>query len=230
MTNTSVTLNNEQKLYVIPSGGGGCTAWGFQNCFDEVTQLAELLEYPERPTMEHDFGTLSLYHTHRTLLDKANQLGLLNRTWFSLNTPQRVQEILEASRLNPDGQRLRLYYGDTETGRSWMDEHDMVGYIGRSGGMLKTPLLIHNHASRGGGAILTDCIVRIIDTASKRDLYRHPTFSMPALFRRPVTDKAALAEGYTDEVTADGEVHARFKSVKKATDWIDFMEGRRMRT
>lgn len=230
MTNTSVTLNNEQKLYVIPSGDG-FSCWGFQNCFDEVTLLADMLmgERPERPTMEHDFGTLSLYHAHRTLLDKANQLGKLNRTWFSLNTPQQVREILETARLNPDGQRLRLYYGDVKTGRSWMDEHDMVGYIGRSMGMLKVPLLMETKRS-GGGAILTDCIVRIIDTASKRDLYRHPTFNMPALFRRPVTDESALDAGYTDEVTADGAVHARFKSAKKANDWIDFMEGRRMRT
>jgi len=227
-----VTVNLEQKLYVIPSGGG-YSCWGFQNCFDEVTQLSQMLGIG-LPT-EGQIGSMYLYHRHRELLNEANQKGLMNATWYNLNTPQRVKEILEAARMYADGQRLRLFYGETselehDIGRDWMSEHDMCGTIGRSTGMMKVPLLIANNASRGGSAILTDCIVRIIDTASKRELYRHPQYHMKHLFKRPVTDKGALAEGYTDEVTADGEVHARFKTAKKAEDWIAFMEGRRMRT
>jgi hypothetical protein len=47
---------------------------------------------------------------------------------------------LETDRKNQ--RKIRLFYGDTQTGQSWFDEHDVVGRIGRSTGSIKVPLLV----------------------------------------------------------------------------------------
>ena len=74
--------------------------------------------------------------------------------------------------------RVRLHYGDTDTGRDWMDRYDVTGRIGRSMGPVKVPLVIANCRSMGGPAILENCIVRIRHANKKNggDLYRHPKY------------------------------------------------------
>ena len=100
---------------------------------------------------------------------------VVNGTSYHEDTPQRVVNILENLRHN--GSRLRIHYGDTDTGRDWMDENDVTGYVGRSGGSIKIPLLIHNSRSSGGGGILDHCIVKITTTCQpKRTLYIHPKY------------------------------------------------------
>ena len=97
-------------------------------------------------------------------------------THYHADTPKSLRDILEAIRLR--GQRIRLYYGDTKTGKDWGDIYDVTGKISRSMGPCKIPILIHNSRSMGGGAILDHCIVRIRFANRKNggDLYRHPKF------------------------------------------------------
>lgn len=78
--------------------------------------------------------------------------------------------------------------GHTATGRCWLDEHDVVGRIGRSTGMMKVPLLIEAGAD-GGVAILTSCLLRRIDWESGRDLSRHPAYRAPDLTIRKDPEK-----------------------------------------
>ncbi len=58
--------------------------------------------------------------------------------------------------------RLRFFYGNQETGELWGDHED--GYIGRSTGVQRIPLVINNQRSMGGGALLDHCIVAICET------------------------------------------------------------------
>jgi len=74
----------------------------------------------------------------------------------------RVISILEAARTarrSGDGYRLRIYYGDPSTGRSWGDGE--AGYIGRSTGSVKIPLILANSKSSGGAAILVENIIKV---------------------------------------------------------------------
>lgn len=96
-------------------------------------------------------------------------------TTFNQYTPEAVRTVLDWARIN--NKRIRIYYGNRETGRDWCEVHDTIGYIGRSCGKMKIPLLIHNSRSTGGTAILDDCIVQI--THEHRVLYRHPNYHMP---------------------------------------------------
>jgi len=89
-----------------------------------------------------------------------------NGTSYHKDTPPRVVQILEAARLahkRGEGYRLRIHYGDPATGQKWGDHHSEqpCGYIGRSGGRLKVPLLLSLRTSIGGEAIFLSRIVKI---------------------------------------------------------------------
>lgn len=126
--------------------------------------------------------------------------------------------------------RCRIWYGDTETGLAWPDEHDVLGTIGRSTGPRKAALLIHNANSMGGGAILTACIVRIDTTWDRQTLYKHPTFHTKFERARVGTTPPDREHHKTHPwsvVNDDGEYVAAFKNERQATRWIAFMRGER---
>jgi len=84
----------------------------------------------------------------------------VNGTFYHEETPQEVIAILETNRIQfPRKNRIALHYGDTKTGRPWGDVEE--GYIGRSTGSIKIPLIINNRRSMGGSGILDHCILRI---------------------------------------------------------------------
>ena len=122
--------------------------------------------------------------------------------------------------------RIRVWYGDTDTGVSWLEEYDTIGTIGRSGGQVKIPLLIKNSRSIGGCGILCHCIIRIDVIGSKRTIYKHPLFNVPTLGVYPNLDDETKVQ-YPFIVLKNGTIQARFKTEKQAYKYIDFMIGRR---
>ena len=213
----NVSLNNEQRLFVIDIDDG-YTCFGFDNCDRNVRQLADMLgdhnAIPEK-------GTIDQYLHYQSLVDQARKNGALgDRTWFDPGTPAKVQNILEQYRRT--GRRIRLFYGDHATGRDWLEESDVIGTVGRSSGPLKSPILLSRRDSSGGCAILTSCIVRMLDVVTKREIYRHPTYEAPS-FR--IAD--ASARGYQADVLVNGKTHARFKKRSSAERWVSFMAGLR---
>jgi len=104
---------------------------------------------------------------------------IVNDTTYHDETPETVIDILETARIarvGGQGFRLRFHWGDTETGLDWGDTYHVEGYVGRSTGTSKIPLLIWNSRSYGGGAILDNCIVKIATARGKRVLYEHPKY------------------------------------------------------
>jgi hypothetical protein len=122
--------------------------------------------------------------------------------------------------------RVRIWYGDTKTGVSWLDEYDVTGTIGRSTGKQKIPLLIKNSRSSGGGGILCHCIIRIDVIKSRRTIYEHPSFTVPTLGVYPNLDEDTKNK-YPFIVSKNNELQARFKSEKQAKNYIGFMLGNR---
>ncbi len=107
-------------------------------------------------------------------------------TSFAKGTPKEVIDILDraiASRMTTNSGRapmkLRLWFGNPKTGKDWMEVYDVFGYISRTYGDIKVPILIKNRRSIGGGAILTDNIVKI--TWDKKVLYQNPNYHQPEL-------------------------------------------------
>lgn len=149
--------------------------------------------------------------------------------FFTEDTPFDVIDVLKRAKYQ--GFRIRIHYGNRETGRSDLSEFEIMGTIGSSMGPLKVPLLIQRAYSMGGGAISTGRIVRI-QSMSGKDLYRHPTFYVPSM--RVVKRQEPLQQRnhfppLTHEVWVNEEAHAAFASEQRARMWIEFMQGNRQR-
>lgn len=93
----------------------------------------------------------------------------VNGTSYRSDTPDEVIRVLENARIS--NTRIVLDYGDTKTGHSWGDVYDVTGYVGRSRGISKIPILLYNNRSIGGVAILDNCIIGIRESKGKRILY-----------------------------------------------------------
>lgn len=171
-------------------------------------------------------------------LSNGNEITykIYNGTAYHVDTPIEVINTLEtarASRIRGHQYRLRLFLGDPETGRDWGEEYDVIGYIGRSMGPIKIPLLVYSRRSYGGPGLLDHRIVKIVDVQTKRTVYQHPLYQLPAYTLGTCPPKIGAidmaAEGYTVGVYREGENIANFKTEDQARRWIAFMRGERMR-
>lgn len=138
----------------------------------------------------------------------------LNGYHFNVATPDAVCEAL--SGIDRDT-RIRVWYGHPVTGKSFDEIYDVTGYVGRSCGMIKVPLLISNTRSRGGVAVLCSCVVKIVDTRTKRVIYQHPTFSQSTF---TTWDRFVLRDGIT--------TFAECETPERAKRFADFMNAKRM--
>lgn len=159
-----------------------------------------------------------------------NHTQEINGTFYHKDTPRQIVNILERVRQN--NTRIRVYFGDVTTGKAWAEEYGVIGTVNRSTGTRKIPLLVHNERSLGGGAMLDNCIVKIMETQSKYVLYQHPSFDNGVweLGTPPDTiGKVNLrTEGYTHAVNHNGKNHANFKNEASARHYMEFMQGTRM--
>jgi len=101
-------------------------------------------------------------------------MKIVNGTFYNSNTSDKVIEVLEAAKVTRT--RIKVDYG-FDNGSSWGETNDITGYVGRSTGSEKIPLLVYNRSSLGGGALLSHCIVKIVTTRGKKVLYQHETYS-----------------------------------------------------
>jgi hypothetical protein len=216
-----ITINPSQELFVIEHPGG-CSCLGFNNCFDNAAQMAGLLGTTKPDPRQK--GTLDQYAQYQDLIRHYSARPDLNeQTWFDPGTPPSVVAHLEYARLHH--KKLRLFFGDQGTGRCWLEENDVNGFISRSMGPIRIPILLQSRSSSGGGAILTRCIIRIIETEGRRELWRHQNFNLPEFQLREEQDphKGRYA------VRSDGESVARFTTLQKRAQWLAFMRGEVMR-
>lgn len=126
------------------------------------------------------------------------------------------------------GFRIRIWYGDRKTGRSWNEEYDVMGRVGRSCGNIKIPLLIYNKRSYGSGALLVGSIIRIDDIEDKQTLWKVSNFHVEKMEIKynPAREKYSW-EVWQTEDSGDLQALAYFKTEEKAKRWIDFMYGKR---
>jgi len=213
---TDITLNAEQQVYVL-NDGGGCSCLGLGHARDRANQIAKRLKRADLAFGRQDFGALSGYEKYLTAVRAWGASPLGRKTWFDPAADPKAAKTLEHCR--DTDIKVRLIFGDTVTGQSWLDEYDVVGRIARSTGPLKTPLLIKQNAI-GGMAITTACLLAIIEWESGNFLFRHPKFRAPDLLIRRGDDKARLWVVLRDE-----RVVARFGDIGKAGAYVAFMRG-----
>jgi hypothetical protein len=93
----------------------------------------------------------------------------INNTSYHIDTNDKVIEVLERCRMN--NTRIVIDYGNVETKESWNEVNDVSGYVGRSTGNVKIPLLVYNNRSIGGSGILSHCILSIKESKGKKVLF-----------------------------------------------------------
>lgn len=135
-------------------------------------------------------------------------------TYYDSRTPDLVIRALEDARIY--GYRIHISVGDPDTGQDWHEAYHCEGYIGRSMGPVKSPLLLYNSRTMGGPAILDHCIVKIRRTGKNgRVLYKHPQYKAKTF---------EIGKGdhpdYPVAVLANGELQANFKTKEKAERYI----------
>lgn len=232
-----VTLNQSQQLFVLKSGSS-YSCLGFKVVYDQACELVKRLAKAGvrfDPLREREgeplglpstteIGTLSQYRLYEALMAAYTRIKD-KETWFTEDTPAQVCRVIE--RYRKSGEAIRVFYGDVVTGRSWMDEYDVIGRVGRSMGPMKSPLLVAE-GEYAGGCLLTDCIIRMIDVETGEDVYCHPKFHVPEMELRKLDGD--LLQGYTHGVwvkAKDGQFanHVKFKSIGEAGRWIAFITG-----
>ncbi len=145
---------------------------------------------------------------------------LINGTSYHDETPDEVIRVLEQARLSRT--RLHISLGDTGSGRDWLEEFETHGYVSRSMGPIKVPLILANRRSLGGGSILDHRIVRIRSSSGGRVLYQHPGYHHGRIEIRQKTEPMTLPDGrtLTVDVLRDGELQAAFENITKARRYI----------
>ena len=139
---------------------------------------------------------------------------VVNGTTFHAETPIKVCNILNDAISSRCSKRIRIFLGDRETGKDWNEFFDNIGYVGRSTGSSKIPLMIHNTRSTGGCAILDDCIVKI--TVDKKTIYQHPKYHC-----------SIIVDGSSVIDTEDNKVIANCKNAETAKRYFDYLKGTR---
>lgn len=149
---------------------------------------------------------------------------IVEGTYYDARTPKPIIDVLEKSRRHR--QRVRLHYGDTETGRDWLEGYDVEGCIGRSMGPVKVPLLIHNNRSLGGPEILDHCIVKLRSTGKHGGiLYQHANYHTGTIAFEPCHLELPGGRILTCAVLVNGQEHARFETNEQARRWVAKITG-----
>lgn len=138
-----------------------------------------------------------------------NKYKEINGISFKADANEQVCNILSSA--IQSRKRLKLTFGDVKTGRSWNEEHDIIGRIGKSCGTVKVPLLIHNARSTGGGAILDNCIIKIVDIESGIILYKAANFQEQE-FKIVPSDMPE----YSYNVLINGQLYSRHRTERSA--------------
>jgi hypothetical protein len=162
-------------------------------------------------------------------------------THWDVRTPDEVIAVLETARQNRT--RLHISLGYTEhdaqavdwenslgenksIGLDWLEENMSHGYIGRSTGTKKIPLLIPNERSTGGPALLDHCIVRIRTSNGGKVLWQHPQYHHGKItyHRKPIPVEVPSSLGIplvlTIEVRRDGKEQAAFGNMEEARRYV----------
>jgi hypothetical protein len=187
----------------------GLEKWG-DDVLESKLDNGNTLYYVERGGMYFDVG---IY------LGKEKRLKVYNKVDESL-----MNTICLACK---NHNRVRIWYGDRDSGRSWNEEYDVVGRIGRTMGVIKIPILVYNSRCYGGPAISVGSIIRIDDIEDKRTLWKVSNFHVELMEIKKTDNKDYPYSVMQNKDDGTIQNIASFKAEEQAKRWIDFMNGKR---
>lgn len=162
-------------------------------------------------------GTLEQFQERQKLLEDYAESGD-TKTWFTDLVPPAVRFSLDKA--IDRGILVRLYYGDAD-GLDWLEEHDTIGQVIQSDGILRQPMLRVGQACL---SIPTAKIVAIQDPATGGFLYKHPTYRLPDLALRFIEGDCKPHQVWGVKDT-EAQSLAAFRTLPEAAHWVAFMAG-----
>lgn len=226
-----VNIDTERRQYVI-STESGTSACGFTYLYEQSLELARRLGLPASSVLPA--GSKEAYDQAQKLIKEYASSGLSRSTFYSYRTPDAVRAVFEAIYKSGAHQKIRVWCGNIGDGTPWLGEQDVLGYLGRSYGPLRVPLLLPiTSANTGyGHAILTDCVLRVVRASRSPELlYQAHNWKCPRLEIKP---RAKEEDSAVEHKLRDfshcvhdekGELVARFKSLRLAREYVDFQTG-----
>lgn len=158
-------------------------------------------------TVRNPDGTITRTHANGRVDYREAPSG----AFYHAATPWELVRHLERAR--EQGGKVRLFYGDAQTGK----ERDVEGRLGRSMGPLKVPLILAPRANHGS-ALLDHCIVRL--RVDGHEVCRHPCYHQG---RIELANSSLATHPFAVEV--DGAPHANFKTELARRKHVDFITG-----
>ena len=92
-----ITLNPEQRLYVIATEGG-VTCFGFDNARDHARQIAQRLDRPDLIPTADDAASLPGYEKYLAAVRAWGESAQGHGTYFDPGTDPRLAKVLETCR------------------------------------------------------------------------------------------------------------------------------------
>lgn len=140
MEQKKVTINNEQGLYVIPSGNNGFSCLGFDVVINKIKALCTEMNLPYNGVVR---GSIEAYNTYLNILEEAYKK--YEATGWKSKT-----ELYEPF-IGHEGKRVEVEYLDGEKERF---------YIGKSTGWIPCHIMVKQSNSVSGCAVLRNFIKR----------------------------------------------------------------------
>lgn len=102
--------------------------------------------------------------------------------FFDLKTNDKVRHVLSSifQTRSLKSQRVRIWYGNVQTGRAWNDTFNVSGYIGRTAERYPRPAVMGFKSSLEGDVVHTSKIVRIDIVETGATVYAHDSFHVVA--------------------------------------------------
>ncbi len=130
-------------------------------------------------------------------------------TYYHVGTPDSLVHILEKARTNKT--RVKVYLGDAVTGKDWMEESDKMGFIGRSSGPIKIPIIMKYEGAPGGTDLMPENIVKLSTAYIGTVLYQTKNYHQPSM---ELVEDGDGEDNYA--ILINEEVYSRHKTKRSA--------------
>jgi len=231
----NITINSEKQLYVLKTSVG-TSCHGFANVKRDAQSMLSRMN--DNTVLPAD-GSLALYAAYQALLQRFALHPASRQTWYNTETDPKLVHALNAAYRN--SRLVRIFLGNRETGLDWCEENNVTGFIGRSSGTFKVPLLLEAYRTGSasfesagyGDPINTTAVLRIVEVLSQKELYRHPKYRAPSFKVKGASEDLRKLGYFFSVVRTDqgsGETVANCKTEGEAYGYVSFMLGNSLGT
>lgn len=148
----------------------------------------------------------------------------VNEALYASNTPPRLVKLLE--RLRRSGRRVRIFYGDRETGLDVLKDKNTIGIISTTSSSEGRLILKYRKNSLKGIELQEDQIVKI--TLDGNPVFVHPNYHQPMFnVYDSYAQESSKHSSFVVETLYNGVIETRTtkNTRKEAENYVDFLKG-----